>query len=143
LIVDVLPQRVDPPAEVIDAFNDVQRAEQDAEKEINQAEAYRSDIVPRARGEAEKIKLDADAYKEQAVREAEGEAQGFIQVYNAYKASSDLTSKRMYIETMQEILKNSSKVYVDGKAGNNVLPFLPLQDMMKRPAPSNKEPEIN
>ncbi|TAH32419.1 MAG: FtsH protease activity modulator HflK [Alphaproteobacteria bacterium] len=141
LIVDVLPQKIDPPAEVIDAFNDVQRAEQDAEREINQAEAYRSDIVPRARGEAEKIKLDAAAYKEQVVREAEGEAQGFVQVYNAYKASSDLTAKRLYIETMQEILKKSSKIYVDGKAVGNVVPFLPLQDLMKRPnVPGNNQP---
>ena len=132
LIVDVLPQKIDPPAEVIDAFNDVQRAEQDAEKEINQAEAYKSDVVPRARGEAEKIKLDASAYREQARREAEGEAERFLSVYNVYRTSSDLTTKRMYIETMQEIIKNSPKIYVDGKSSNGVLPFLPLNDLMAK-----------
>lgn len=135
-IVDVLPQKIDPPAEVIDAFNDVQRAEQDAEREVNQAEAYRSDIVPRARGEAERIKLDAEAYKARAQKEAEGEAQRFLSVYNAYKAASDVTQKRIYIETMQQIMQNSNKVYLDGKAGANALPFLPLQDLMK---PANKD----
>ncbi len=145
LVVDVLPQKIDPPTEVIDAFNDVQRAEQDAEREINQAEAYRSDIVPRARGEAEKVKLDAQAYRDQVQREAEGEAQRFIQVYNAYRQSSDLTSKRMYIETMQQIVKNSNKVYLDGKSAGNALPFLPLQDLMNKrnanAADSVKEPK--
>ena len=144
LVVDVLPQKIDPPAEVIDAFNDVQRAEQDAEKEINQAEAYRSDIVPRARGEAERIKLDAEGYLERATKEAEGEAQRFIQVYNAYRTGGEMTKQRMYIETMQDIMKSSNKVFVDGKSGNNVLPFLPLQDLMnRRPATPAAAPATN
>lgn len=144
LVVDVLPQKIDPPAEVIDAFNDVQRAEQDAEKEINQAEAYRSDIVPRARGEAERMKLDAEAYRDRSIKEAEGEAQRFIQVYDAYRTNSDLTKQRLYIETMQNIIKNSNKVFVDGKSGNNVLPFLPLQDLLnRRPATAAPAPATN
>ncbi len=132
LIVDVLPQKIDPPAEVIDAFNDVQRAEQDAEKEINQAEAYRSDIVPRARGDAQRIQLEAQAYKERSITEAEGEAQRFISVLNAYREASSVTEKRIYLETMQEIVRNSAKVVVDSKGAGNVLPFLPLQDIMRR-----------
>lgn len=144
LVVDVLPQKIDPPAQVIEAFNDVQRAEQDAEREINQAEAYRSDIVPRARGEAERIKLDAQAYMERSTKEAEGEAQRFIQVYNAYRTGGELTKQRLYIETMQEIMQKSPKIFVDGKSGSNVLPFLPLQDLMnRRPASAAAAPATN
>lgn len=129
LIVDMVPQKIDPPAEVIDAFNDVQRAQQDAEKEINQAEAYRSDIVPRARGEAQKMMLDAQAYKERSQKEAEGEAQRFLSLYNSYRNAGEVTMNRMYYETMQDVLKNTNKIIVDQKGG--MVSYLPLQDMMK------------
>jgi membrane protease subunit HflK len=127
LIDNVLPQKIDPPAEVIDAFNDVQRAEQDAEREINLAEAYKSDIVPRAKGEAERIRLDAEAYKGRAVKDAEGESKRFISVYDAYRTAGSVTLTRLYFETMQEVMKNSNKIIVDSKSG--AMPYLPIQDL--------------
>ena len=136
LIIDVLPQKIDPPTDVIDAFNDVQRAEQDAEKEINLAEAYKSDIVPRAKGEAERMRLEAEAYKERSLRDAEGEAQRFISVLNAFRTAGDVTKDRMYFETMQEVFRNSNKIIVDNRAG--AVPYLPVQEMAEQ-ARRNRE----
>lgn len=117
---------VDPPAPVVDAFNDVQRARTDKERMNNEAEAYRNNILSTAQGDAKKITLDAEAYKEATIKAAQGEAERFTNVYAAYAQSKDVTERRMYIDTMQDILKNSRKIIVGDDKGAAVLPWLQL-----------------
>jgi membrane protease subunit HflK len=120
--------RVDPPAPVIDAFRDVQRALADREKLRNEAEAYRNDIIPRARGAAVGIKQEAEAFRQEIIARSQGDADRFTSVYRAFKAAQDVTLQRLYLETMEEILKSSNKVIIDRSAegGNGVLPYLAL-----------------
>jgi len=125
-------QKVDPPQEVIEAFRDVQAARADQERLRNEAEAYENDILPRARGQAEKIIQDAEAYKEQIVAEAEGEAARFTSVYNEYSKSKDVTRKRMYLDTMQQIFSGMNKVVIDKSAsGAGVVPYMPLPELKR------------
>ena len=121
-------QRVDPPGPVIDAFRDVQRALADRERLRNEAEAYRNDIVPKARGAAAAVKQEAEAYRQEIVARSQGDAARFTSVYQAFKAAQDVTLQRLYLETMEEVLKNSNKVIIDKSAqgGSGVLPYLPL-----------------
>ena len=119
--------RVDPPQTVVDAFNDVQRARTDKERMRNEAETYRNDIVPRARGDAQKLIQDATAYKEAVTNKADGEAERFLSVYRAYTQAKDVTQKRIYIETMQEIMKKSRKILVGDDKGVPVLPYMQLE----------------
>lgn len=124
--------KVDPPTQVVDAFDDVQRARTDRERLKNEAETYHNDIVPRARGEAQKMIQDAEGYKQAVTSKAQGDAERFLSVYKAYAESKDVTQKRIYIETMQQILQNSKKIIVgDGKSAP-LLPYLPL-DQLKSP----------
>ncbi len=120
--------KVDPPGPVIDAFRDVQRALADRERLRNEAEAYRNDIIPRARGDAVRIKQEAQAYLQEIVARSQGDADRFNSVYSAFKAAQDVTLERLYLETMEEVLKSSNKVIIDRSAegGTGVLPFLPL-----------------
>ena len=114
--------------EVIDAFRDVQRALADRERLRNEAESYRNDIVPKARGAAAAIKQEAEAYRAEIIARSQGDADRFISVYHAFQVAQDVTTQRLYLETMEEILKNSNKVIIDKSAegGNGVLPYLPL-----------------
>lgn len=130
-VAEVKQQKVDPPTEVIDAFNDVQRAKQDQERSVNEAITYRNDIVPRAKGEASRIIQEATAYKRKVVAEAEGEAKRFLSVYEAYKGGKDVTIERLYLERMQNVLKGIDKVIIDSK-GAGVVPYLPLPELKKR-----------
>lgn len=131
-IVRVKLQKADPPKQVIDAFNEVQRAKADMERFKNEAEAYRNEVLPKARGEAAKRLQAAQAYKEAVVNKAQGDAARFISVHNAYKEGKDVTIKRLYLETMEDVLSKSNKVIVDPSSkGGNVLPFLPLDKMNK------------
>ncbi len=134
-IADVKLQKVDPPAQVIDAFNDVQRARQDKERKQNEATAYANDILPRAKGEAQRMIQEATAYKEKQILEAEGEANRFLSVYNAYLQNKDVTRTRLYLERMQQVFKDSEKVIID-KGGTGVVPYLPLPELRKRSGPS-------
>jgi modulator of FtsH protease HflK len=121
-------QRVDPPAEVIDSFRDVQAALADQARFRNEAEAYRNSIIPAARGDAVQIEQQAEGYRLATVARAQGDAARFLSVYHAFKASQDVTTQRLYLETMEEVLKDSHKVIIDKSAqgGNGVLPYLPL-----------------
>jgi modulator of FtsH protease HflK len=121
-------QRVDPPAEVIDAFRDVQAALADRARLRNEAEAYRNNVIPVARGDAVRIEQEAEAYRLATIARAQGDAARFLSVYNAFKASQDVTEKRLYLETMEDVLKNSNKVIIDRSAQGQggVLPYLPL-----------------
>jgi len=132
-IVDIKMQKVDPPQPVIDAFNDVQRARQDKDREKNEADAYLQDIIPKAEGEAQRLIQEATAYREQLIKEAEGEAARFLSVYDAYKGGKDVTIRRLYLERMQEVLKDSQKIIIDSsKGGPGVVPYLPLPEIDKR-----------
>jgi membrane protease subunit HflK len=132
-------QAVDPPSQVVDAFNDVQRARADRERLRNEAEAYRNDIIPRARGDAERLLQEAQAYREEILNRAQGDAKRFQSVYQAYQANKDVTVERMYIETMEQVLKNTNKVILDrGDGAQGVLPYLPLPEL--KPRPEGKTP---
>lgn len=132
MIADVKQLKVDPPTEVIDAFNDVQRARQDKERSVNEALAYRNNIVPRAKGEAEVVIQGATAYKDKVVRDASGEADRFGEVYQAYKLGEDVTRRRLYLERMQEVLGGTEMVIIDNSGGSGVVPYLPLNELRKR-----------
>jgi membrane protease subunit HflK len=124
-ITQVQLQKVDPPSQVVDAFRDVQRANADRERARNEAESYRNDIIPRARGEAERLVQEAEGVRESNVARAGGEAQRFISVLTGYQAAQDITLRRMYIETMEEILRRNPTVIVDPGL-NGVVPLLNL-----------------
>ena len=108
-----------PPREVADAFDEVQRAEQDEDKFVEEANQYSNQKLGQARGEAAQIREDAAAYKNRVVQEAEGEAQRFISVYDEYAKAPDVTRKRLYLETMEKVLKDSNKVIIDEQAGRS------------------------
>ncbi|WP_137178379.1 FtsH protease activity modulator HflK [Roseomonas sp. AR75] len=132
-IAQVQLQKVDPPSQVVDAFRDVQRANADRERLRNEAESYRNDIIPRARGEAERLVQEAEGVKESQVARARGEAQRFISVLSAYEQAQDVTTRRMYIETMEEILRRNPTVVVDSGL-QGIVPFLNLSDPVRSPA---------
>ena len=129
-VTQVQLQKADPPAPVVDAFNDVQRARSDRERLRNEAEAYRNDIIPRARGDAERLNQEAQAYREQVVNLAQGDASRYLATYNAYILAKDVVSRRMYIETMEQVLKGTNKVIVDTTPGaQGVIPYLQLPNL--------------
>jgi membrane protease subunit HflK len=135
-ITQVQLQKVDPPAAVIEAFRDVQRAAADRERQRNEAEAYRNDIIPRARGEAERMIQEAQGFRDSQEARSKGEAARFVSVLGAYSASPDVTRRRLYIETMEEILRRNPKVIVDDRL-QGLVPFLNLGDQARstpRPA---------
>jgi membrane protease subunit HflK len=135
VITQVQLQRVDPPPAVIDAFNDVQRARADQERARNEAEAYANDILPRARGEAGRIKQEAEAYRAQVLNLAEGDAKSFLAVYRSYQQARDTTSWRLYLESIDEVLKKASKVIIDssGKGMSGVVPYMPMSEQKDKP----------
>ena len=108
-----------------------QKARQDKEKTVNQAEAYSNTIVPEARGKAEKILQEAEGYKNKLIKQAEGEASRFTQVLKTYQSAEETTRKRIYLETMRDVLSNSTKVMIDNDSGNGVVPYLPLNELTK------------
>ncbi len=128
-ITQVQLQDVLPPAQVIDAFDDVQRARQDRARLRNEADAYRNDVLPRSRGEAQRMIQEAQGYRERLENEADGEAQRFISVYTAYKDNPEVTRRRMYLETMQKVLSESDKVILDNNQG--AIPYLPLNELRR------------
>jgi membrane protease subunit HflK len=127
-----------PPREVADAFDEVQRAEQDEDRFVEESNQYSNQRLGQARGEAAQIREEAAAYKNRIVQEAEGEAQRFISVYDEYAKAPDVTRKRLFLETMEQVLKGSSKVIVDEKEGQGVVPYLPLPELQKRVAPAGE-----
>ena len=136
-IVQVQLERVDPPSTVIDAFNDVQRARADQERARNEAESYANDILPRARGDAQRIKLDAEAFKAQTINLAQGEAQNYAAIYTSYSQARDVTAWRLYLESVDAMLRKSSRVILDssGKGAAPLAPYLPLSEIKPAPAP--------
>lgn len=121
-----------PPREVADAFDEVQRAEQDEDRFVEESNQYSNQKLGQARGEAAQIREEAAAYKNRIVQEAEGEAQRFVSVYDEYAKAPDVTRKRLFLETMEQVLKGSNKVIVDDSKGQGVVPYLPLPELQKR-----------
>jgi modulator of FtsH protease HflK len=141
MVQQVQLQKVDPPTQVIDAFRDVQAAQSDLVRSQNEAQTYANRVVPEARGRAAKIIQDAEAYREQTVADAKGQASRFSQVYAQYKKAPDLTRQRMYLETMERILGGTDKTIIDTgqQSGPGVVPYLPLNDLTRKPAPSGQQ----
>ncbi|MGD8796643.1 MAG: FtsH protease activity modulator HflK, partial [Thiohalophilus sp.] len=131
-------QKAQPPKEVMAAFDDVAAAREDRENFINQAKAYANDILPRAEGQAQRMLEEAKAYKEQIVSVAEGETDRFLNVLSEYRKAPQVMRQRLYLETMEEVLANNSKVLVDIKDGNNIM-YLPLDQIMKNVKPSSRD----
>ncbi|QBK31446.1 FtsH protease activity modulator HflK [Roseitalea porphyridii] len=122
-----------PPREVADAFEEVQRAEQDEDRFREEANQYANQQLGQARGEAAQIREEAAAYATQVVQEAEGEAQRFISIYDQYRLAPDVTRKRLFLETMEGVLGNSNKVILDEDGGGTgVVPYLPLPEIQNR-----------
>ncbi|MCA3244372.1 MAG: FtsH protease activity modulator HflK [Alphaproteobacteria bacterium] len=130
-VVGLQLQQVNPPAEVIDAFRDVQAASADAEKLKNEAMGYANQIVPLARGQAAKLLQEAEAYKTARVAQAEGDAARFNAQVEAYQANPAVTKQRLYLETMEEVLPGLPKVVTTGRGTQSVLPYLPLDRLPK------------
>ncbi|HET7805712.1 MAG TPA: FtsH protease activity modulator HflK [Pseudolabrys sp.] len=134
IVQQVQLQKVDPPAQVIDAFRDVQAARADLERAINEAQTYANRVVPEARGRVAQITQAAEAYKQQTVAEATGQTARFLKIYEQYKKAPEVTRERMYLETMERVLGGTDKIILDsGVGGSNVVPYLPLNELT-RPA---------
>ena len=133
-IVRVTMQNSQPPDQVKDAFADAVRAKQDLERQKNEGQAYYNDVVPKARGTAARLTEEANAYRQRVVADAEGDAARFRQVLVEYNKAPAVTRERLYLDAMQQILSNSSKVVIDAKTGGNLL-YLPLDKLMQLPAP--------
>ena len=130
-VVTVKLQDVDPPNQVSDAFKDVISAQQDKERLINEAYGYANDVVPKARGEAAQLLNEADGYREAKVREATGTAQRFVALEQEYAKAKDVTRRRLYIETMEDVLPRVNKILLDDVAAKQVVPYLPLDQVVK------------
>jgi len=130
-IVKVNIQSAKPPEAVKDAFDDVTQAREDEERFKNEAEAYRNEVLPKARGASARLREEAEAYKNEVIAMAEGEAERFTELLKEYKKAPAVTRDRMYLDMMESVLSNSSKVMVDVEGGNNLL-YLPLDKLMER-----------
>jgi modulator of FtsH protease HflK len=130
-LVDVNFRDARPPEEVRDAFDDAIKAQEDQERFIQEAQAYAREIEPRARGQVNRVMQEADAYKQQIVLKAQGEVARFEKLLPEYLAAPRVTRDRMYIETMEQVYSNTSKVMVDVKNGNNIM-YLPLDKMLNQ-----------
>ncbi len=133
-ITQVQMQKVDPPAQVIDSFRDVQAARADGERAQNEAQTYANRVIPEARGRVAQITQAAEAYREQTVAEAKGQAARFGKVYDEYKKAPDVTRQRLYLETMERLFGGTDKIIMDpGPNGQGVVPYLPLPELRNRP----------
>lgn len=134
-IVRVNLDRADPPAEVIDAFRDVQAAEQDRDQLERRADAYANQVLAGARGEAAQILEQAEGYRAQVVNEAQGEASRFLAVLGEYRGAPEVTRRRLYLETMERVLGDVDLVILDqqGDGANGVVPYLPLDQLRRNP----------
>ena len=118
------------PREVQEAFDDVIRAREDEQREKNQAEAYANGVVPEARGQAQRIIEEANGYRDEVVSRAQGEADRFTKLAGEYHKAPEVTRQRLYLDSMQDVLSQTSKVLVTGQQGQNNLIYLPLDKMM-------------
>lgn len=124
-------QSVQPPEQVQAAFDDAVKAKQDRERQKNEGQAYANDVVPRAKGAAARLIQEAEGYRQAMIANAEGDASRFKQILTEYEKAPQVTRERMYIDMMQQILSNTSKVMVDQQKGGNSLLYLPLDKLMQ------------
>ena len=125
-------EKADPPRQVLAAFEEVQRAEQNQAQSINEADQYRNRELQQAVGAAAKLVEDAKAYKARVVAEAQGEAARFLSIYDEYKNAKDVTRQRLFLETMELIMAQSNKVIIEDNGGQGVVPYLPLPEIQQR-----------
>ncbi len=130
-ITNVTMQGVQPPEQVQAAFDDAVKAGQDRERQKNEGQAYANDVIPKARGAASRLLEEAEAYSARVTANAEGDASRFKQVLTEYQKAPAVTRERMYLDTMQQIFANTTKVMVDAKSGNNLL-YLPLDKLISQ-----------
>lgn len=131
-VVRVTFDKADPPAEVIDAFREVQAAEQERERLTNQADAYANRVLAGARGEAAQVLEEAEGYRARVVNEAEGDASRFTAILEEYAKAPEVTRKRLYLETMERVLGDVDKILMDSSAtGSGVVPYLPLNELRR------------
>ncbi|NKB64681.1 MAG: FtsH protease activity modulator HflK [Gammaproteobacteria bacterium] len=130
-------QNAQPPMQVKDAFDDVVRAREDEERLKNLAEAYANDIIPKARGFASRAVQEAEGYQAAVVARAAGESSRFMQILEEYQKAPDITRERLYLETMEQVMSNSSKMFIDQKDGGNNVMYLPLDQLLKDRAQSS------
>jgi len=130
-VVTVKLQDVDPPNQVSDAFKDVISAQQDKERLINEARGYANDVVPKARGQAAQLLNEAEGYSAAKVQDASGAAQRFTALQDEYEKAKDVTRLRLYLETMEQVLPRMNKIILDDVAGKSVVPYLPLDQVIK------------
>jgi membrane protease subunit HflK len=126
---EIAMENVAPPTEVADAFDEVQRAEQDQERFQQEARQYANTLLGDARGQAAQMREDAAAYKDRVVKEAEGAAARFKAVHDEYAKAPEVTRRRLYLETMEQVLGGAQKVIVGKDAGSGVVPYLPLPEL--------------
>jgi membrane protease subunit HflK len=139
LVTRVQLQKIDPPGRVLDSFRDVQAARADKERAVNEAHAYRNEVIQRAEGEAQKIVKEAEGYKEQKIAIAVGESQRFLSVYKEYLRDKEVTKRRLYLETMKSVMRGMDKVLIDEQAGGSgVVPYLPLRELGKSGGEASK-----
>ncbi len=137
-ITQVQLQKVDPPAQVIDAFRDVQAARIDLDRSVNEAQTYANQVIPQARGNVARITQAAEAYRQQTVAQATGQTSRFLQIYAQYKKAPDVTRERMYLETMERVLGGTDKIILDSsQGGTGVIPYLPLKELSPTPHSNN------
>ena len=129
----VTMQQAQPPEQVQAAFDDAVKANQDRERQKNEGQAYANDVVPKARGTAARLMQEAEGYRQRVIANAEGEASRFRQVVTEYSRAPAVTRERLYLEAMQQVYSNTSKIIIDQKAGSNLL-FLPLDKVMQMSA---------
>ena len=139
-VVTVEMQDAQPPEQVQDAFADVVRAREDEVRLKNLAEAYANDIIPKARGFASRIMQEAEAYKAAVIAKADGETSRFNQVLKEYQKAPEITRDRLYIETMEQVFSNSSKMLIDQPQGGNNVMYLPLDQLLRGQSGSGSNP---
>jgi len=130
-VVDVTVQQVQPPEQVQTAFEDANKAAQDRERLINEGRAYANDVIPKARGTAARLLQEADGHKQRVIAVATGDASRFESVLKEYAKAPQVTRDRLYLDTMQQVFQNTSKVYVDSRSANNLL-YLPLDKLIQQ-----------
>ncbi len=132
LIVDLTVQQAQPPEQVQAAFEDANKADQDRQRLINEGVAYANDVIPKARGGAARLGQEAEGYRSRVIAAAEGDASRFKQVLTEYARAPQVTRERMYLETMQQVFSNTSKVFVDSGSGSSNLLYLPLDRLLQQ-----------
>jgi membrane protease subunit HflK len=138
-ISQVTMQQAQPPEQVQAAFDDAVKAGQDRERQINEGQAYANEVVPKARGAASRLAQEAEGYRQTVIANAEGEAARFRQIEQEYAKAPRVTRERLYLEAMQQVFSNTTKLYVDQRSGNNLL-MLPLDKLVQMSAAGGLAP---